>query len=236
MSHLLLDNSLYAHILLNALPPIFSCGEKFPIQRLSMWFQVSVDRSEKRKKGHFTQSWEPILISKYSPYSFELPLHYPWNQTPETCGPWTNKLQQWKAILLSIPMKIVGFVIDIFTCIWRGTKSFLWRGENMKEQVIIYGKANWPYTKQARSAYGDRAVYMDVVKDKNKLKEMLKVSNGTREVPVIVDGEKVKIGYGGSWGVWWYNPVVHRKHRKQFPGKLWTWSIVKFEIFYSQKE
>ena len=39
---------------------------------------------------------------------------------------------------------------------------------------------------------------MDVVKDKNKLKEMLKVSNGTREVPVIVDGEKVKIGYGGS--------------------------------------
>ncbi|KAF0122471.1 MAG: hypothetical protein FD151_754 [bacterium] len=39
---------------------------------------------------------------------------------------------------------------------------------------------------------------MDVLEDKNKLKEMLKVSNGVREVPVIVEGERVKIGYGGS--------------------------------------
>jgi hypothetical protein len=30
---------------------------------------------------------------------------------------------------------------------------------------------------------------------------MLKLSNGKREVPVIVEGEKVDIGYGGSWGV-----------------------------------
>ena len=74
--------------------------------------------------------------------------------------------------------------------------------EDMENKVIIYGKSNWPYTKQARSAFGDRAVYVDVVKDKKKLKEMLKVSNGVREVPVIVEGEKVKIGYGGSWGVW----------------------------------
>jgi hypothetical protein len=28
--------------------------------------------------------------------------------------------------------------------------------------------------------------------------EMLKLSNGKREVPVIVEGEKVDIGYGGS--------------------------------------
>jgi hypothetical protein len=31
---------------------------------------------------------------------------------------------------------------------------------------------------------------------------MLKYSNGIRKVPVIVEGENVTIGYGGSWGVW----------------------------------
>jgi hypothetical protein len=30
---------------------------------------------------------------------------------------------------------------------------------------------------------------------------MLKISKGTRKVPVIVKGEKVEIGYGGTWGV-----------------------------------
>ena len=39
---------------------------------------------------------------------------------------------------------------------------------------------------------------MDVREDKNMLEEMLKVSNGVREVPVIVDGEKVQIGFGGT--------------------------------------
>ena len=39
---------------------------------------------------------------------------------------------------------------------------------------------------------------MDVVEDKNRLQEMLKFSKGKREVPVIVEGKKVHIGYGGS--------------------------------------
>jgi glutaredoxin len=30
------------------------------------------------------------------------------------------------------------------------------------------------------------------------LDEMLKASGGKRQVPVIVDGEKTKIGYGGT--------------------------------------
>jgi len=34
--------------------------------------------------------------------------------------------------------------------------------------------------------------------DKANLKEMLKRSGGQRDVPVIVEGEKVTIGYGGS--------------------------------------
>jgi glutaredoxin len=39
---------------------------------------------------------------------------------------------------------------------------------------------------------------MDVREDKNMLEEMLKVSDGVRKVPVIVDGEKVQIGFGGT--------------------------------------
>jgi glutaredoxin len=39
---------------------------------------------------------------------------------------------------------------------------------------------------------------VDVKKDKDKLQEMLKFSNGARKVPVIVKGENVDIGYGGT--------------------------------------
>lgn len=34
--------------------------------------------------------------------------------------------------------------------------------------------------------------------DREKLDEMLKISNGVRKVPVIVEGESVSVGYGGS--------------------------------------
>ena len=72
----------------------------------------------------------------------------------------------------------------------------------MADKVIIFGKSSWPYTSQARSAYGEGAAYVDVVREPDKLKEMLKFSKGVRKVPVIVEGKKVEIGYGGSWGVW----------------------------------
>ena len=39
---------------------------------------------------------------------------------------------------------------------------------------------------------------MDVKADKANMDEMLKVSGGKRDVPVIVDGDKVSIGYGGT--------------------------------------
>ena len=71
----------------------------------------------------------------------------------------------------------------------------------MSEKVIIYGKSGWPYTSNARSAYGDDAQYLDIKKDKGNLEAMLKHSNGVREVPVIVIGDKVTIGHGGTWGV-----------------------------------
>jgi glutaredoxin len=37
-----------------------------------------------------------------------------------------------------------------------------------------------------------------VKKDTAKLAEMLKLTGGARKVPVIVDGDKVTLGYGGS--------------------------------------
>ena len=78
----------------------------------------------------------------------------------------------------------------------------------MGEKVIIYGKAGWPFTEKARLAYGDKAEYYDVKLDSNKLTEMLKYSEGVRKVPVIVEGNKVTVGYGGSWGIWL--PIVYR--------------------------
>jgi glutaredoxin len=40
--------------------------------------------------------------------------------------------------------------------------------------------------------------YVNVQKDKAGLERMLKYSKGSREVPVVVEDEKVTIGYGGS--------------------------------------
>lgn len=51
---------------------------------------------------------------------------------------------------------------------------------------------------KAREAYGAEAAYFDVKLDAAKLDEMLKYSKGQRNVPVIVEGGKVTVGYGGS--------------------------------------
>ena len=78
----------------------------------------------------------------------------------------------------------------------------------MTEKTIIYGKQGWPYTEKARAAYGDNALFIDVKADHEKLEEMLELSKGIRKVPVILEDNRVTIGYGGAWGVW--QPVVYR--------------------------
>ena len=70
----------------------------------------------------------------------------------------------------------------------------------MSETVIIYGKAGWPYTTRAREAYKGHQ-YIDVKQGPDKLRELLKLTNGERRVPVIVENGDVQVGYGGSWGV-----------------------------------
>ena len=51
---------------------------------------------------------------------------------------------------------------------------------------------------QARTAYGERAIFINVDQDPEKLKEMLSLSGGKRQVPVIVDGGRVSVGFQGD--------------------------------------
>jgi glutaredoxin len=39
---------------------------------------------------------------------------------------------------------------------------------------------------------------VDIIQQPDKLEEMLEFSSGVRKVPVIVEGDKVEIGYGGT--------------------------------------
>ena len=53
----------------------------------------------------------------------------------------------------------------------------------------------------AREDYARRKVdveYFNVKKDRQQLEQMLQLTKGRREVPVIVDGDKVTIGFGGT--------------------------------------
>jgi glutaredoxin 3 len=68
----------------------------------------------------------------------------------------------------------------------------------MEDKIIIYGTNTCPFCNQARAAYGDRAVYVNVDEDPEKLKEMLALTGGKRQVPVIVEGDKVSVGFAGD--------------------------------------
>lgn len=67
--------------------------------------------------------------------------------------------------------------------------------------VLIFGKDACPYTEGARDHYTARHIpfqYVDVKKSAADLDRMLAYSGGARRVPVIVDGDKVTIGFGGT--------------------------------------
>lgn len=67
--------------------------------------------------------------------------------------------------------------------------------------VLIFGKDSCPYTLAARDHYRDEGIpfeYRNVKKDPAELGRMLQFSGGRRDVPVIVDGDRVTIGFGGT--------------------------------------
>jgi len=68
----------------------------------------------------------------------------------------------------------------------------------LTNKVVIYGTETCPFCVQARAAYKNRAIFIDVDKDAEKLSAMLKLSGGRRQVPVIVEGEKVTVGFLGD--------------------------------------
>ncbi|MDD2901992.1 MAG: hypothetical protein PHU44_06110 [Syntrophales bacterium] len=43
-----------------------------------------------------------------------------------------------------------------------------------------------------------KVVFRDVVADPQALEEMLRLSQGSRRVPVLVEAGKVSLGFGGS--------------------------------------
>jgi glutaredoxin len=71
----------------------------------------------------------------------------------------------------------------------------------MAEEVVIYGKDSCPYTVAARDDYAARGVpvrYVNVKRDSAGLDRMLGLTRGRREVPVIVEGGRVTVGFGGT--------------------------------------
>ena len=66
--------------------------------------------------------------------------------------------------------------------------------------VQIFGKDTCPYTQAAREHYSKNGPvdYRNVKKDADALAEMLRLSHGRREVPVIVEAGTVTIGFGGT--------------------------------------
>ena len=67
--------------------------------------------------------------------------------------------------------------------------------------VLIFGKDNCPYTQAAIEDYQRRRVeaqYIDVKRNPGELDRMLTYSGGKRRVPVIVEGDRVRIGFGGT--------------------------------------
>ena len=67
--------------------------------------------------------------------------------------------------------------------------------------TIIFGKDSCPYTAAARDDFAARGVafeYVNVKKNAADLDRMLAFSKGRREVPVIVEGTAVTIGFNGG--------------------------------------
>ena len=67
--------------------------------------------------------------------------------------------------------------------------------------TLIFGKDTCPYTVAAREDFERRRVpfqYINVKANAADLDRMLQYSRGQRRVPVIVEGEKVTIGFGGT--------------------------------------
>jgi len=68
-------------------------------------------------------------------------------------------------------------------------------------KVIIYTKDGCPYCAAAKKHYTDEGIPFEEINVKVQTEaqaKVLELTRGQRIVPVIVDGEEVKIGFGGG--------------------------------------
>lgn len=66
--------------------------------------------------------------------------------------------------------------------------------------IIIYTKNGCPYCKSAKESFvGDNKQFTEINVSENpeKIEELVKVA-GVRKVPVIIDGDKVTVGFNGG--------------------------------------
>jgi glutaredoxin 3 len=71
----------------------------------------------------------------------------------------------------------------------------------MDEKVLIFGQDLCQYTSGARADFSRRKIpfeYINVLKDEDGLERMVKLTNGRRKIPVIVDAGKITVGFGGT--------------------------------------
>ena len=67
--------------------------------------------------------------------------------------------------------------------------------------VTIYTKVGCPYCAAAKKYYDDNGVAfdeIDVHDTPGAIDKVLELSKGQRIVPVIVDGDEIKLGFGGG--------------------------------------
>ena len=60
--------------------------------------------------------------------------------------------------------------------------------------IVIYGKSTCPHTRRALDAHPD-AKFVDVLMSPADLEEMLRLTDGQRRIPVIVEDGQVSIGF-----------------------------------------
>lgn len=71
----------------------------------------------------------------------------------------------------------------------------------MAGPVEIFGKEGCGFTRAAREEYAARGVavtYHDVRRDAAAMARFLELSGGERRVPLVLDGGRVTIGWGGT--------------------------------------
>ncbi len=71
----------------------------------------------------------------------------------------------------------------------------------MTREITVFGRKGCPFTQralEAKSKEGMTVIFRDVREDDQALAEMLRLTQGNRRVPVLVEGEQVIIGFRGS--------------------------------------